>query len=45
MVKHLAERAAKGGLKNLQAIAAGGRVAIIDFTLESPEGPPKAARR
>jgi cyclopropane fatty-acyl-phospholipid synthase-like methyltransferase len=83
MVKHLAERAAKGGLKNLQAIAAspddpklpgrvdlvlmvnvfhhvddrdrwfrrlqdalaaGGRVAIIDFTLESPEGPPKAAR-
>ncbi|MCE2948100.1 MAG: class I SAM-dependent methyltransferase [bacterium] len=44
MVKHLAERATKGGLKNLQAIAAGGRVAIIDFTLESPEGPPKAAR-
>jgi ubiquinone/menaquinone biosynthesis C-methylase UbiE len=83
MVKHLADRAAKGGLKNLQAVLAsaddpklpgkvdlvllvnvfhhiegrdrwfrrlqeslnsGGRVAIIDFNLESPEGPPKAAR-
>jgi len=83
MVKHLADRAAKGGLKNLQPIlatpddpklpgrvdlvlmvnvfhhvddrdrwlrrlqaslASGGRVAIIDFNLESPEGPPKAAR-
>jgi predicted methyltransferase len=83
MVKHLAERAAKDGLTNLQPVLAsaddpklpgpvdlvllvnvfhhienrdrwfrrlqeslgrGGRVAIIDFNLESPEGPPKAAR-
>jgi ubiquinone/menaquinone biosynthesis C-methylase UbiE len=83
MVKHLADRAAKGGLKNLRPVLAsaddpklpgevdlvllvnvfhhienrdrwfrrlqdslrsGARVAIIDFNLESPEGPPKAAR-
>jgi predicted methyltransferase len=83
MVKYLAERAQRNGLKNLSAIAGkpddpripekadlmllvdvyhhidkreayfrkladslkpGGRVAIIDFTLESPQGPPKAAR-
>ena len=83
MVKHLAERAKKDGLKNLVPVTAlpddpklpmrvdlvlmvnvfhhvenrdrwfrrlresltpAGRIAIIDFTLESPEGPPKAAR-
>jgi SAM-dependent methyltransferase len=83
MVKHLAARARKEGLRNLVAVAgapddprlpakadlvvlvdvyhhienreryfgrlraslsAGGRVAIIDFRLDSPEGPPKAAR-
>jgi len=83
MVKYLAERASRDGLKNLIAIRGqpadprlpqkadlillvnvyhhiddrgryfrrlrdslqpGGRVAIIDFTMSSPEGPPKAAR-
>jgi predicted methyltransferase len=83
MVKYLAERSKRDGLKNLIAIAGkpddprlpqkadlvlmvnvfhhiggrdryfrqlrdslqpGGRVAIIDFTMNSPEGPPKAAR-
>ena len=83
MVKHLAERAKREGLKNVSAIAGkpddprlprkvdvvlmvdvhhhiddreryfrklagslkpGGRVAIIDFRLDSPEGPPKSAR-
>ena len=83
MVKHLAERAKREGLKNVSAIAgkpddprlpqkvdvvlmvdvhhhiddreryfrklAGslkpdGRVAIIDFRMDSPEGPPKSAR-
>jgi len=83
MVKHLAERAKRDGLKNLSAVAGapndprlpqkadvvllvdvyhhigereqyfskvagnlkpGGRVAIIDFRMDSPEGPPKAAR-
>jgi len=83
MVKYLAERAKKAGLKNVVALQAqpgdpklpakadlvilvdvyhhvenreryfsklreslkpGGRVAIIDFTMDSPEGPPKAAR-
>ena len=83
MVKHLAERAQRGGLKNVTAVAgapdnprlpekadvivlvdvyhhvedreryfrtlqdslrAGGRVAIIDFRLDSPVGPPKSAR-
>lgn len=83
MVKHLAERAQRSGLKNVTAVAgapdnprlpekadvivlvdvyhhvedreryfrklqdvlkAGGRVAIIDFHLDSPVGPPKHAR-
>jgi len=83
MVKYLAERAKKAGLKNVVAVQArpgdprlpekadlvilvdvyhhvesreryfrrlqeslepGGRVAIIDFRMDSPEGPPKAAR-
>lgn len=83
MVKHLAERAKREGLKNLSAVAGapndprlpqkadvillvdvyhhiedreryfsklagslkpGGRVAIIDFRMDSPDGPPKAAR-
>ncbi len=83
MVKYLAERAKKAGLKNVVALQAkpgdpnlpekadlvilvdvyhhvenreryfsklraslrpGGRVAIIDFRMDSPEGPPKAAR-
>ncbi len=83
MVKHLAERAKREGLRNVTALAAtpgdprlpekadlvilvdvyhhvedreryfsrlraslkpGGRVAIIDFRMDSPEGPPKAAR-
>ena len=83
MVKYLAERAKREGLKNLRPVAAapddarlpakvdlillvdvyhhienreryfgklaaslkpGGRVAVIDFRLDSPEGPPKAAR-
>ena len=83
MVKHLAERARQGGLKNVTAVAGapdnprlpekadvivlvdvyhhvedreryfrrlqdslrpGGRVAIIDFHLDSPVGPPRAAR-
>jgi cyclopropane fatty-acyl-phospholipid synthase-like methyltransferase len=83
MVKHLAERAKREGLKNLTSVAgkpddprlperadlivlvdvyhhvadreryfrqlrnslrAGGRLAIIDFRLESPQGPPKSAR-
>ena len=83
MVKHLAERAKKNGLKNVTAVAgapdnprlpekadvlvlvdvyhhvedreryfrrlqdslkAGGRVAIIDFRLDSPVGPPRHAR-
>ena len=83
MVKHLAERAKKNGLKNVTAVAAapdnprlpekadvivlvdvyhhvedreryfrslqdalkaGGRVAIIDFHLDSPVGPPRRAR-
>ena len=83
MVKHLAERAKREGLTNVQSVAGapsdprlphpvdlvllvdvyhhvtdrqryfakighslkpGGRVAIIDFRLDSPEGPPKAAR-
>jgi SAM-dependent methyltransferase len=83
MVKHLAERARKAGLKNLTAVQAkpgdpllpgkadiivfvdvyhhvenreryfrqllgslkpGGRVAIIDFRMESPVGPPQSAR-
>ena len=83
MVKHLAERAQRGGLKNVTAVAgapdnprlpekadvivlvdvyhhvedrehyfrklqdslkAGGRVAIIDFHLDSPVGPPRHAR-
>ena len=33
MVKYLAERAKRGG-----------RIAVIDFRMDSPEGPPKAAR-
>jgi predicted methyltransferase len=83
MVKHVAERAKREGLKNLTAVAGrpddprlpqkadlallvdvyhhvehreryfralgdslkpDGRVAIIDFRMESPDGPPKAAR-
>jgi SAM-dependent methyltransferase len=83
MVKYLAERAKREGLKNLIPVAAsgqsarlpgkadlillvdvyhhiddreryfrrlagslkpGGRLAVIDFRLDSPEGPPKAAR-
>ncbi len=83
MVKYLAERAKREGLRNLHALATapgdpklpekadlailvdvyhhiegrkryferlraslkpGGRVAIIDFRMDSPEGPPKAAR-
>ena len=83
MVKHLAGRAQREGLKNLSAVAGkpddpklpqkadvallvdvyhhienregyfrqlskslkpGGRVAIIDFRMESPDGPPRAAR-
>lgn len=83
MVKYLAERAKREGLKNLFAVAAtrgdprlpekadlvilvdvyhhiedraryfrqlqnslksGGRVAVIDFRMDSPNGPPKAAR-
>ncbi len=83
MVKYLADRAKREGLKNLTAIAGkpgdprlpekadlvilvdvyhhvedreryfrqlqnslkpGGRVAIIDFRMDSPEGPPKSAR-
>ena len=83
MVKHLAERAKKNGLKNVTAVAAapdnprlpekadvivlvdvyhhvedreryfrrlqdslkaGGRVAVIDFRMDSPVGPPKNAR-
>jgi SAM-dependent methyltransferase len=83
MVKYLAERAKREGLKNLTAIAgkpgdprlpekadmivlvdvyhhiedreryfrqlrnslkSGGRVAIIDFRMDSPDGPPKSAR-
>jgi SAM-dependent methyltransferase len=83
MVRHLAERAKKNGLKNLLAVAGkpddprlpekadlilfvdvyhhidareryfrklgeslkpGGRIAVIDFHLDSPVGPPKAAR-
>ena len=83
MVKHLAERAKREGLKNMTALAAksdepklpqkadlalfvdvyhhienreryfrrlaeslkpDGRVAVIDFRMDSPEGPPKAAR-
>jgi predicted methyltransferase len=83
MVKYLAERAQREGLKNITAVQAkagaprlpekadvvvlvdvyhhvenreqyfrqlqnslktGGRLAIIDFRLDSPEGPPKAAR-
>ncbi|MGZ5139232.1 MAG: class I SAM-dependent methyltransferase [Burkholderiales bacterium] len=83
MVKHLAERAKREGLKNLTAVAAkaddpklpqkvdlallvdvyhhiqnreryfhtlrdslkqDGRVAVIDFRMDSPDGPPKAAR-
>ena len=83
MVKHLAERANKAGLKNVVAVQAkpgsanlpgradlvllvdvyhhiegreryfrdlrkslgpGGRVAIIDFRMDSPVGPPKSAR-
>jgi predicted methyltransferase len=83
MVKHLAERARREGLKNLTAVAAkpddpklpqkadlallvdvyhhvenreryfralgeslkqDGRVAVIDFRMDSPDGPPKAAR-
>jgi predicted methyltransferase len=83
MVKYLAERAKKAGLKNLVAVQAksgdpklpekadlvllvdvyhhvenreryfrrlqeslepGGRVAIIDFRMDSPDGPPKEAR-
>jgi predicted methyltransferase len=83
MVKYLAERAAKAGLKNLTAVAGqpadpripekadlivfvdvyhhvgdreryfhqlqkslkpGGRIAVIDFRMDSPVGPPKNAR-
>lgn len=83
MVKHLAERAKREGLRNITAITAapddprlpekadliilvdvyhhidereryfrrlrdalkpGGRIAIIDFRLDAPEGPPKSAR-
>jgi SAM-dependent methyltransferase len=83
MVKHLAERARRGGLKNVIAVAAapdnprlpekadvivlvdvyhhladreryfrrlrdsltaGGRIAIIDFQLDAPVGPPRHAR-
>jgi predicted methyltransferase len=83
MVKYLAERAQREGLKNITAVRAkpgdpqlpekadlillvdvyhhvenrepyfrqlqsslkpGGRIAIIDFRMDSPEGPPKAAR-
>jgi predicted methyltransferase len=83
MVKHLAERAKREGLKNLSAVTGkpddprlpekadlivmvdvyhhidgresyfrrlqeslrpGGRIAIIDFRLDSPQGPPKSAR-
>jgi len=83
MVKHLAARAEREGLKNLRAVAAapddarlpakvdlvllvdvyhhvedrpryfrrladslatGGRLAVIDFRLDSPRGPPKASR-
>jgi predicted methyltransferase len=83
MVKHLAERAKREGLKNVSAVTGtpddprlpekadliilvdvyhhiegreryfrrlqdtlrpGGRVAIIDFRLDAPEGPPKSAR-
>src|SRR5262245_20939999 len=83
MVKHLAERAKREGLKNLTAVAAkpgnpnlperadlvvlvdvyhhvedreryfrgvqktlkpGGRVAVIDFRMDSPVGPPRKAR-
>jgi SAM-dependent methyltransferase len=83
MVRHLAERAKREGLKNVTAVAGapdnprlpekadliilvdvyhhvgdreryfrklrdslkpGGRVAIIDFRMDSPEGPPKRAR-
>jgi SAM-dependent methyltransferase len=83
MVKHLADRAKREGLKNVTAVAGkpgdprlpekadlvilvdvyhhvenreqyfrqlqkslrpGGRLAIIDFRMDSPEGPPKSAR-
>lgn len=83
MVKYLAERAKREGLKNLTAVAGqpddpklpqkadlalfvdvyhhienrdryfrklagslkpGGRIAVIDFRMDSPDGPPKAAR-
>jgi len=83
MVKHLADRATREGMKNVTAVAGkpgdprlpekadlvilvdvyhhvenreqyfrqlqkslrpGGRVAIIDFRMDSPEGPPKSAR-
>jgi len=83
MVKHLAERAAKAGLKNLTAVTGqtadpripekadlivfvdvyhhvedreryfrdlqgslkpGGRLAVIDFRMDSPVGPPRSAR-
>lgn len=83
MVKYLADRAKRDGLRNLTSVAAapgdpklpekadlvvlvdvyhhieareryfeklraslrpGGRVAVIDFRMDSPEGPPKAAR-
>ena len=83
MVKHLAERAKREGLKNVSAVAGapddprlpervdlvllvdvyhhidareryfrrlisslkpGGRIAVIDFRMDSPEGPPKSAR-
>ena len=83
MVKHLADRAKREGLKNVTAVAAkpgdprlpetadliilvdvyhhiedreryfrqlqnslkaGGRIAVIDFRLDSPVGPPKSAR-
>ncbi|MGQ0526016.1 MAG: class I SAM-dependent methyltransferase [Betaproteobacteria bacterium] len=83
MVKHLAERAQRDGLKNLiavtaspdnprlpekadlvilvnvyhhiegreayfrklqQSLNAGGRLAIIDFTMDAPQGPPKRTR-
>ncbi len=40
---HLPERAAYAG-KLAAALRAGGRLAVVDFTLDAPMGPPAAAR-